>query len=366
LGNGDGSFGANKNYTTDNDPLFVALGDFNRDGKLDIATANDSNTDTVSVLLNLAPDLAMSKGHSGSFVVGSNGVYTFTVSNIGDMDISGPISVTDTLPIGLSFVSATGANWSCSAVSQTVTCNAGQLASGATSTITLTVAVGYASFPSVTNTAMVSNASDTNAANNMASDPTTIINVNLPPSIGTLTPASGTSAADATVSFRTSYTDANVYAQLATGYFLVNTALSGTNAAYGYYDQNANAFYWRNDANTASLGPCTPGQPTVLENSYSKLNCAASTVSGSGTALTVTWNVTFKTPFETSAVKNIYLRAIDDAAASSGWVQRGTWQVSSTAGPSIVTVRENKDLRLTKPKILAFLGKNLVSWCLGG
>src|SRR5207247_515569 len=55
--------------------------------------------------------------------------------------------------------------------------------------------------------------------------------------------------------------------------------------------------------------------------------CAASTVSGSGTTLTVTWNVAFKTPSVPCAVKNIYLQAADDAGAYSGWRQKGTWLV---------------------------------------
>jgi hypothetical protein len=54
LGNGDGSFKAPVEYATGNGPLSVAVGDFNGDGKLDLVTANegDGKSDgTVSVLL---------------------------------------------------------------------------------------------------------------------------------------------------------------------------------------------------------------------------------------------------------------------------------------------------------------------------
>jgi hypothetical protein len=50
LGNGDGTFQVHKDYGTGGDPRSVAVADFNRDGKLDLATANDT-TGTVSILL---------------------------------------------------------------------------------------------------------------------------------------------------------------------------------------------------------------------------------------------------------------------------------------------------------------------------
>jgi predicted dienelactone hydrolase len=49
LGNGDGTFQAAVDYATGSGPYSVAVGDFNGDGKLDLAVANQSNS--VSVLL---------------------------------------------------------------------------------------------------------------------------------------------------------------------------------------------------------------------------------------------------------------------------------------------------------------------------
>jgi hypothetical protein len=56
LGNGDGTFGAGRLFTTGSDPVSVAIADVNGDGKLDLATANfggdpDFETNSVSVLL---------------------------------------------------------------------------------------------------------------------------------------------------------------------------------------------------------------------------------------------------------------------------------------------------------------------------
>jgi hypothetical protein len=50
LNEGNGVFGAAQTYTVGGSPTAVAVGDFNRDGKLDIVTANSNST--VSVLLN--------------------------------------------------------------------------------------------------------------------------------------------------------------------------------------------------------------------------------------------------------------------------------------------------------------------------
>ena len=54
LGNGDGSFQPAVNYAvaTGSAPMSVAVGDFNGDGKPDLAVANGPNNTTVSVLLN--------------------------------------------------------------------------------------------------------------------------------------------------------------------------------------------------------------------------------------------------------------------------------------------------------------------------
>ena len=53
LGNGDGTFQTRMDYAAGGDPISVAVGDFNGDGKLDLAVANgsDSTGNTVSLLL---------------------------------------------------------------------------------------------------------------------------------------------------------------------------------------------------------------------------------------------------------------------------------------------------------------------------
>jgi uncharacterized repeat protein (TIGR01451 family) len=123
-------------------------------------------------------DLALAKSHSGSFTTGQNGAYTLNVSNAGPSAASGTTTVTDTLPAGLSYVSAAGTGWTCGAVAQVVTCtHPGAIASGASlPPITLSVSVAANAPASVTNTAAVSNPTfDNVAANDSVSDPTAIV-----------------------------------------------------------------------------------------------------------------------------------------------------------------------------------------------
>ena len=54
LGNGDGSFQAAQNFGAGSAPSSVAVGDFNSDGALDLAVAN-SGSNNVSVLINNTP-----------------------------------------------------------------------------------------------------------------------------------------------------------------------------------------------------------------------------------------------------------------------------------------------------------------------
>jgi uncharacterized repeat protein (TIGR01451 family) len=135
-------------------------------------------TQVMSVTNTPVADLAIAKTHSGDFYVGANGIYTLSVRNNGPNNATGTITVTDTLPTGLTYVSASGAGWTCGAVGQTVTCaRPGPLVNGASAPdIALTVAVGAAASPSVSNSATVtSGAFDNIAANNTASDLTTVI-----------------------------------------------------------------------------------------------------------------------------------------------------------------------------------------------
>jgi uncharacterized repeat protein (TIGR01451 family) len=127
-------------------------------------------------------DLQITKSSTSGFGVGQNAAYSLSVKNNGPQSASGPITVSDTLPTGLSYVSATGTGWACSAAGSVVTCtNAGPVANGVTlGAITLTVAVASGAPPSVTNTASVSGTTFDHGPNNNSSSVTKpVMNVTL-------------------------------------------------------------------------------------------------------------------------------------------------------------------------------------------
>jgi uncharacterized repeat protein (TIGR01451 family) len=142
-------------------------------------------------------DLGITKTHTGNFVAGSVGTYTLTVSNSSAALIEredNTVTVTDTLPTGLTFNSATGTGWTCGAVGQVVTCtHAAPLNVGASfPPISLNVNVLETAAASVNNTATVSTPSfELNAANNTVTDATTVLFPNLSTSTKTVSDPNG-------------------------------------------------------------------------------------------------------------------------------------------------------------------------------
>jgi uncharacterized repeat protein (TIGR01451 family) len=118
-------------------------------------------------------DLSVTKsGDADPVTVGDEIVYTITAANAGP-DEAGTVQLTDAVPAGTSFVSATSSQGSCVEASGTVTCALGSLTSGGTATVTLRVTADQAG--QVTNTASVSSdVDDPNGGNNSDSETTTI------------------------------------------------------------------------------------------------------------------------------------------------------------------------------------------------
>jgi len=143
-----------------------------RDAAGNLAVSGDYMLLTAAGSGTPAPDLSITLAHNGSLSVGSNAQYVITVANSA---AAGPtvalVTVTDTLPTGLQFVSYVGSDWNCSASGQVVTCNAiPGFGAGATSSFTLTVSVGSSAGSSVTNIVSVATAGELVTSNNTASD----------------------------------------------------------------------------------------------------------------------------------------------------------------------------------------------------
>ena len=140
----------------------------------DPITTNNTASDTTTI--NLAPDLTIAKSHTGNFNKGQTGTYTIAATNSGTTATSGTVTISATVPTGLTPTNASGTGWLCNISGQVVTCTRSDALAINTSypPITLTVNVASTVPTSVTNTATVSGGGQFNTANDSASDATTI------------------------------------------------------------------------------------------------------------------------------------------------------------------------------------------------
>jgi uncharacterized repeat protein (TIGR01451 family) len=157
-----------------------AVTSWNKDGVAGLAIGEQGENQGVVVamesalnqkLYSSAPALNITKSHTGNFTPGQQGAtYTITVSNAANAaPVAGNVTVTDTVPAGLTLVSMTGNNWTCAANA----CTRNDALTGGLSYDAITVAVNVsasATSPQV-NMASVSGGGSVSAS---ASDTTTI------------------------------------------------------------------------------------------------------------------------------------------------------------------------------------------------
>ncbi len=139
------------------------------------ASASDSTIITVA-----PPSLSIHKAHSGNFTQGQqNALYSVTVSNAANAGpTTGTVTLTETMPSGLTLVSMAGSGWACSSV----TCTRSDALAAGTSypAITVTVNVSATATSPQVNQVSVSGGGSATAS---ASDPTTITATVAPPSL---------------------------------------------------------------------------------------------------------------------------------------------------------------------------------------
>ncbi len=137
----------------------------------DPATANNSASATTTV--DRVADLSLSKTDSPDpAVAGEQVTYTLTAHNAGPSNATAT-SVTDTLPAGVTYESATPSQGTCTQAAGTVSCGLGTLTNGSNATITIKIRPTGAG--TLTNQASItSDAGDPNTGDNSASAVTTV------------------------------------------------------------------------------------------------------------------------------------------------------------------------------------------------
>ncbi|MBN8734260.1 MAG: DUF11 domain-containing protein, partial [Acidobacteria bacterium] len=147
-------------------------------------TVTDGNgvTATDTVILGgggSAPDLTISKSHTGDFTAGQTHAYTITVTNIGTAATSGLVTMTEIPSSHFTVANLAGAGWSCDL--PTLKCTRSDaLAPGASyPPITVAVTVSTTAPSLIQNDARVDGGGDTNLNNNATFDITTVLKPDL-------------------------------------------------------------------------------------------------------------------------------------------------------------------------------------------
>jgi hypothetical protein len=146
-----------------------------------------------------------------------------------------------------------------------------------------------------------------------------------PPSTVSVSP-SGASGTGQTFSF--TFSDPNGGGNISSTQMDINASLAAANACYFYYSRGSNALQLASDS--GSFGsPATIGATGSLQNSQCSVDTGASSVSVSGTNLTVNLAISFKAAFV--GAKYIYMEA-QNASFDSGWAIRGSYGVTGGSG----------------------------------
>lgn len=135
----------------------------------------DNNAEFYTTTVQQIANLTVGKTHTPEvFIQGKQGTYTITVENLGGGSTNGLVTVTDTLPDGLTAQSISGTGWSC--ILATLTCTrSDELAAGEVyPAITLVVSVDLDAEEEETNDVSVSGGGDLDTDNNSFSDVTNI------------------------------------------------------------------------------------------------------------------------------------------------------------------------------------------------
>ena len=275
-----------------------------------------------------APSFSLTLSHTGNFYQGQQPAnYTIVVSNAtGSAPAAGTVTVTETLPPGLTLIQMAGTGWTCTA--NVCTRVDGLNGGSAYPPITVTANVNANAAAVVTNSATVAGGG---AISMTATDATTVITAvlqNVPNVISLLPMASTGSSQTLTLQFASLAGAAN----LSVVNVLMNSALDGRRGCYIAYAQQNNTLYLVNDNGDAGgpyAGSFVMNGSGGAVNSQCTVIGSGSSVVMNGTTLTLTLNLSFSMGFNGNRV--VYAAARDIASNNSGWQTVGVHAIPPIA-----------------------------------
>lgn len=144
-----------------------------------LSELNEGNNGCDNAVTVGAPDLQLTKRHTGNFLLGqADATYTLVVQNVGSGPTTGVVTVTDDLPAGLTATALSGTGWSCTLASLRCMRSDALVAGSSYPQIILNVVVTNDSPTTVLNQATVTVEHDTDPANNTTTDPTELVAIN--------------------------------------------------------------------------------------------------------------------------------------------------------------------------------------------
>jgi|GEM_PF-850530 len=245
-------------------------------------TPNPRNSSSAAAL----PDLTSLVSHGGNFTRSDTAdTYTITVTNSGTTPTNAPVSLTDTLPTGLTATAISGTGWTCNLSNLTCTRSDSVAAGASYPSITLTVSVASNAGSPLVNSAMVSGGGESNVSNDSASDSTI---VNLPTAtvtLGSLTQTYDGSSKSVSVttvpsglSFSVTYNGSSTVPTNAGNYAVVATVTDAN-----YQGNASGTLVVSKAAATVTLG-------SLAQTYTGSARVATATTSSSGLTVTFTYN----------------------------------------------------------------------------
>jgi hypothetical protein len=150
--------------------------------------------------------------------------------------------------------------------------------------------------------------------------PSTADTAGIAPSLGTVTPASGSGKAQM---FTATYSHPGGAKSVVSAWMLIERTLTGKNACFVEYLSGQNKVNLMDDSGKW-LGGLPAGTRGALSNSQCSVDAAGVKATSEGNTLTVTFPITFTNAY--TGPKTIYLLASGPKVGAQ-WTQKGTWTV---------------------------------------